>query len=143
MTKANNRKGVKRKAKTALRKKIRKSPLTYAVPVFFLLVGLALGYFLTPVLAGDSGIVLVGEKVIAVPLDTVYFYRDEGVRFTYFGIDCGAYVSVRSNIPKGADGTYALDTSAPGTYYIAYTSTHPLFEREVRIVRTFVVGGEA
>ena len=143
MTRTTIRNKVKRKAKNALHRNIRKSPLTYAIPVLFLLIGLALGYFLTPVLAKDSGIALVGEKEIAVPLGAVYTYRDEGVRFAYFGIDCGEYVSVRSNIPRSTDGVYVLDTSAPGTYYIAYTSTHPLFEREVCVVRTFLVGGDA
>ena len=136
------RKRAQGKAKSALRKKIRKSPLTYIIPALFLCLGLALGYFLTPVLAGDSGITVVGEKTVTVPLGEVYTYRDEGVRFTYFGIDCREHVRTTSNIERNADGSYVLDTSAPGTYYIAYTSTHPLFESGVRVVRTFVVGGE-
>lgn len=142
MAQTNIRKKAAGKAKSALRKKIRKSPLTYVIPAIFLVLGLALGYFLTPILASESGIAVVGDKEISVPLYAMYTYRDEGVRFTYFGIDCEEYVKITSNIEKNADGSYVLDTSVPGTYYIAYTSTHPLFERGVRVVRTFVVGGE-
>ncbi len=142
MAQTSIQKRVKGKAKSALRKKVRKSPLTYIIPALFLVLGAALGYFLTPVLATGSGIAVVGDKTVAIPLNVTYTYRDEGVRFTYFGIDCRDYVKVTSNIERSSDGSYVLDTSAPGTYYIAYTSTHPLFESGVRVVRTFVVGGE-
>lgn len=128
----------------AARREIRKSPLTYLIPILFLILGLALGYFLTPSLAGENrGMVLVGEKTVSVPLGESYAYRDEGVSFSYFGIDCSAYVAISTNMMKNADGTYRIDTVEPGIYYIAYTSTHPIFERQVRLVRTFCVGGEA
>lgn len=128
----------------AVRRRIRKSPLTYVIPVLFLILGLALGYFVTPALAGEnSGMALVGEKTVSVPLGESYAYRDEGVSFSYFGIDCSSYVAISTNMIKKADGTYGIDTAEPGVYYIAYTSTHPLFERDVRLVRTFSVGGES
>ena len=114
------------------------------LPALALVLGLLAGAALVPALAGeDSGIFLNGEKRITLSKGQAYTYVDEGVRFTYFGIDCTDYVEISTNLTKNADGSYAVDTSEEGVYYIAYTSTHPLFESGVRLVRTFVVGGDA
>lgn len=114
------------------------------LPALALVFGLLAGAALVPALAGeDSGIFLNGEKRITLSQGQTYTYVDEGVRFTYFGIDCTDYVEISTNLIKNADGSYTVDTSEEGVYYIAYTSTHPLFESGVRLVRTFVVGGDA
>ena len=114
------------------------------LPALALVVGLLVGAALVPALAGeDSGIFLNGQKRIEIPLGEAYTYVDEGVRFSYFGIDLGASVEISTNLTKNGDGSYTVDTSEAGVYYIAYTSTHPIFESGVRLVRTFVVGGEA
>ena len=114
------------------------------LPALALVAGLLVGAALVPVLAGDnSGIFLNGEKRVVLSVGESYTYVDEGVRFTYFGIDCTGYVEISTNLTKNADGSYTVDTSEEGVYYIAYTSTHPLFESGVRLVRTFVVGGDA
>lgn len=114
------------------------------LPALALVFGLLAGAALVPALAGeDSGIFLNGEKRITLSQGQTYTYVDEGVRFTYFGIDCTDYVEISTNLIKNADGSYTVDTSEAGVYYIAYTSTHPLFESGVRLVRTFAVGGDA
>lgn len=114
------------------------------LPALALVLGLLVGAALVPVLAGeDSGIFLNGEKRVTLSVGEAYTYVDEGVRFTYLGIDCTDYVEISTNLIKNTDGSYTVDTSEVGVYYIAYTSTHPLFESGVRLVRTFVVGGDA
>lgn len=114
------------------------------LPALALVIGLLVGAALVPALAGeDSGISLIGEKEIQIALGESFSYVDEGVRFHYFGMDLSDYVEVSTTMIKNADGSYGIDTSEAGVYYIAYTSTHPLFEKEVRLVRTFVVGGDA
>ena len=114
------------------------------LPALMLVIGLLVGAALVPALAGeDSGISLVGKKEIKIAIGESYSYVDEGVRFTYFGIDCSDYVEITTTLIKNADGSYGVNTTEAGVYYIAYTSTHPLFEKEVRLVRTFVVGGDA
>lgn len=114
------------------------------LPALCLVIGLLVGAALVPVFAGEnSGIALVGEKKVNVPLGESFRYVDEGVQFFYFGIDLSQNVTVTTNMTKNADGSYTVDTSEEGVYYIAYTSTHALFERDVRLVRTFVVGGNA
>ena len=113
------------------------------LPALALVAGLLVGAALVPALTGaDSGIFLNGEKRIEIPLGEAYTYVDEGVRFSYFGLDLRANIEVSTNLTKNADGSYTVDTSEAGVYYIAYTSTHPIFESGVRLVRTFAVGGE-
>ena len=114
------------------------------LPALMLVVGLLIGAALVPALAGEnSGIALVGEKKVSVAIGEDFRYVDEGVSFFYFGIDLSEHVAVSTNLQRNADGSYTVDTSEAGVYYIAYTSTHPLFERDVRLVRTFTVGGDA
>lgn len=114
------------------------------LPALCLVIGLLVGAALVPYFAGEnSGIALVGDKTVTVALGEELAYTDEGVQFFYFGIDLSAHVEISTNMTKNADGTYTADTSEAGVYYIAYTSTHSLFERDVRLVRTFVVGGDA
>ncbi len=114
------------------------------LPALCLVIGLLVGAALVPVFAGEnSGIALVGEKKVTVAVGEDFAYVDEGVQFFYFGIDLSEHVEITTNMTKNADGSYTVDTSEAGVYYIAYTSTHPLFERDVRLVRTFTVGGDA
>lgn len=123
-------------------KRKEKIRLETVLPALLFVIGLLVGAALVPALAGEnSGIALVGEKKVTVAADEDFSYVDEGVQFFYFGIDLSEHVEITTNMTKNADGSYTVDTSAAGVYYIAYTSTHPLFERDVRLVRTFVVGG--
>ena len=113
------------------------------LPAVLLVLGLLVGAAIVPVLQGDnSGMKLIGEKKHTIPVgDTEVGYLDEGVACFYFGIDCSDYVEISTNLTKNSDGVYIIDTSVEGVYYIAYTSTHPIFERDVRLVRTFTVKG--
>ena len=76
------------------------------LPALALVAGLLVGAALVPVLAGaDSGIFLNGEKRIEVPMGEAYTYIDEGVRFSYFGLDLRANIEVSTNLTKNADGS--------------------------------------
>ncbi len=132
-------------AKRAVKKEVRRQhPATLLIPLLFLLLGLAVGYFAIGILAKPTdGLTLSGESTITVPLGTDYTYREEGYRLSCLGFDATDAVSVSTNLEKNADGSYTIDTSVPGKYYIAYTSEHPLFYNGLRRVRSFtVLGGE-
>lgn len=133
-------------ARRAVKKELRRQhPATLIVPILFLVLGILLGFGAVTLLHGpEDGLVLCGEREITVPVGTAYTYTEEGYALTCLGLDATDSVSVTHNMTKNPDGTYTLDTSFEGEYYIAYTSTHPLFYRDVRCVRVFrVVGGEA
>ena len=133
-------------ARRALKKEMRRQhPATLILPIVFLLLGLLLGYGAVTLLHSPTdGLSLAGEREITLTVGEAYTYTEEGYSLACLGLDLSDSVSLTSNMKKNADGTYTVDTSAEGEYYIAYTSTHPLFYRDVRCVRVFhVVGGDA
>ncbi len=139
MANTNNR---KRRVEKELR---RIHPLMIALPVAFLLLGVLLGYVLCPrLLRVEDGFSLKGEKThtYAVTEVTTASYAEEGYCFSLFGVDLSDYVEVSSTLPQEG-GVYRIDLSGEGVYSITYTVVHPLFYRDVRLVRTFTVeGGE-
>ncbi len=131
--------------KNVVKKGLRRAhPAMVVIPALFFLVGLFAGYLAVGFLAQPTdGLTLVGESTIAVPLGADYTYREEGYSLRCLFFDATDAVAVGGNMTKNADGSYTLDTSVPGVYYITYTSEHPLFYSGVRRVRSFaVVGGD-
>ena len=137
-------KAVSRKARRTAESALRRyTPITFIIPLCLLAVGLLLGYFGAGLLARGSDFVLVGEKTFPLAAGEAYTYTEEGLVFTYFGSDCSDAVEVTTNFPIAQDGSFTVTPEEGEVYYIAYTSTHPLFFSGVRLVRTFVCEGGA
>lgn len=138
--KSNHRRAARRIAKDALG---RYTPATFIIPLCLLAVGLLIGYFGAGALATGSDFALFGEKSFTLAAGEAYTYVDEGFVFTYFGADYSESVEVSTNFPISENGSFSVTPDAGEVYYIAYTSTHPLFFGGVRLVRTFVCEGGA
>lgn len=127
------------RASRAARKELRKMhPLTFAIPLVFLIVGLVLGYVGASVLMKNDGFSLLGNKNITVKVGETFSYTDEGFVCTALGRDISDKVKVESNMTRDG-GAYTVDTAEAGVYYISYTCEDPVFFGGVRLVRTVTV----
>lgn len=127
-------------AHRAAKKELRKMhPATFIIPILFLIIGLAVGYFASGFVFKNDGFSLAGEKAYTVTVGSDFTYTEEGFTCTALGRDLSDTVSVKSNIPQNEDGSYTLNTDAPAVYYISYTCTDTLFYTDLRLVRAFYV----
>ena len=124
----------------AAKKQLQKThPATFIIPLLFLVIGLVLGYVGAGVLWADNGFALYGKTEYTVTVGSDFAYRDEGFFCTAVGQNISDAVSISTNMTKNSDGTYTLDTADSGEYYISYTCQHPVFYRNVRLVRVIHV----
>ena len=127
------------RAASAAKKELRKMhPLTFIIPLAFLILGLVLGYVGGSVLMKNDGFALLGEKDITVKVGEAFSYTDEGFVCTALGRDISSSVKVESNM-SFTDGGYTVDTAEEGRYYISYTCEDSVFFSGVRLVRTVTV----
>ena len=127
------------RAGKAVKKELGKiHPLTFAIPLVFLIIGLVLGYLGGSVLMKEAEFSLLGDKNITVFVGDSFSYTDEGFTCIALGKDISDKVKVESNMTF-ADGAYTVSTEEEGRYYISYTCEDSLFFGGVRLVRTVTV----
>ncbi len=135
---ASNRKstGSRGNSRTGKRKsggKLHVFPL-YAV---FLIAGLILGAILYRHVTKDDGFVLIGDQTVIYHVGDNTDYTDPGARVTRIGLDFSEKISIETNLTKSGE-KYIVDTSAPGSYYISYTTDVRGFGG-VKLIRTIRV----
>lgn len=127
------------RADRAVRKELGKiHPLTFIIPLVFLIVGLVVGYTVGGILMKNDGFSLLGEKNITVFVGDGFSYTEEGFTCIALGKDISDKVKVESNMTF-TEGVYTVNTSEEGRYYISYTCEDSLFFSGVRLVRTVTV----
>lgn len=126
-------------AKRAVKREVKKThPMTFLIPVLFLVLAFVVGYIGAGALFQTDGFSVRGEKQYTVRVGESFTYTDEGFVCTALGRDISDKVSVKSNMTL-TDGVYTVDTTKPGEYYISYTCTDSLFYTNVRLVRVISV----
>ena len=113
-------------------------PLTFAIPLIFLIIGVVLGYVGGSVLMKEDEFSLLGEKSITVFVGDSFSYTDEGFTCIALGKNISDKVKVESNMTL-TEGVYTVNTAEEGRYYISYTCEDSLFFSGVRLVRTVTV----
>ena len=127
------------RASRAAKKELRNMhPLTFVIPLIFLIIGLVLGYIGGGMLMKEDEFSLLGEKSITVKVGEKFTYTDEGFTCIALGKNIADKVKVESNMTL-TNGTYTVDTAEAGVYYISYTCEDPIFFGGVRLVRTVTV----
>ena len=112
-----------RKAKRTAKKKIKNlHPLTKALAVIFLIVGIAAGVLACSFLSKNDRFVLMGNTQISIDAGTSYVYAEEGYEAVAFGMDCAGKVQVEASkgITVDANGNYVIPAEE-GVYTLTYT----------------------
>lgn len=133
---------VRRTVKRKVKRKVKKlNFLTLLICILALAAGLAAGIGAYRLVCENDLFELRGEKEYSVSVGEPLEYKEEGVKAVAFGKDVSDTVKTETNMTQLSDGTYTVDTSVPGRYYIKYTSDSAKYTEVCRI-RTFVVRGE-
>ena len=130
-------------SKKTIKKAVKKMhPATIVCGVLFLAVGLVSGYFGCKMITKNDVFEVVGDKEIVLELNSDTIYTDPGVDCVSFGKDISDKVLVDTNMTLNHDGTYTINTSVAGEYYLIYTVDSPRY-KDVQKVRVIKVGGDA
>lgn len=109
-----------------------------------LIVSVVAGVFVEKLITKNDCFVLSGEKEFILEVGaagSTYTYKEEGFKAISFGKDLSDKVNVKTNMTKNDDGTYTIDTSQEGDYYLIYTIDSIKYGK-IKRVRTFTVGAE-
>ena len=110
--------------------------------VISLVVAVVGGIFAEKLITKKDCFVLKGDKEITIEVkDGIYVYTDPGFEVISFGKDLSDKVEIKTNMTKNDDGTYSIDTSTEGDYYMIYT-VDSLKYGKIKRVRTFTVGAD-
>ena len=127
-------------SKRTLKKAVKKlHPITVLFLVPALLIGALGGYLVSKQLTKNDAFTLQGQKEIFLYVGQEYSYREEGFSVFEMGKDISSQVVVTTTLEKAPDGSYKVDTSAPGVYGIFYTVSDSEFYQNVKRVRTIHV----
>ena len=96
------------------------------------------GYFTHKTITKNDCFKLLGKKEISIQIGSSFTYTDEGVKILSFGRDLKDKVEIETNLTKNDDGTYTLDTSEAGEYYMIYTVDDIKYGK-IQRVRVFIV----
>jgi len=107
--------------------------------ILCLTVGVVGGIFAEKFITKNDCFVLSGEKTYTIKLNEDFVYAEAGYKCISFGKDVSDKVAIETNMTKNEDGTYLIDTSEEGEYYIIYTIEDVKYGN-IKRVRTFVVG---
>ena len=102
-------------------------------------VGIAGGIFSYKFITRNDGFILNGDKSFSIKLNEEFTYKEDGFTCVSMGKNISDKVKVETNMMKNEDGSYSIDTSVEGEYYIIYTVEDKKFG-DIKRVRTFVVG---
>ena len=101
-------------------------------------VGAVGGVFAEQIITKNDGFVLSGNKEFTINVGEEFTYSEEGYKCVSFGKDLSDKVVIDTNMTKNTDGTYSIDTSEEGEYYMIYT-VDSLKYGKIKRVRTFTV----
>ena len=139
------KKKITRKAKSGIKSASKKMPLGGWVAIILTLIVAVVGGVATEkVITKNDGFVLTGEKDKMISIGetgSVYTYIEEGYKVISFGKDLTDKVTITTNMTKNNDGTYTIDTSKEGDYYLIY-EVDSLKYGKIKRVRTFTVGAD-
>lgn len=93
----------------------------YTLFAVCLIAGVILGAILYKQLTKEDGFNLIGEQTVTLTVGSDGAYTDPGATLVRFGRDRSDQIVIETNLTKSGDG-YVVDTSAPGSYYISYTT---------------------
>ena len=138
---------IKRRTKNKIKKEISEASSKVGVGgmiaiILTLIIAVACGVFAEKLITKSDCFLLVGNKDIEIELgtaDSTYTYTEEGVKVISFGKDISDKITITTNMIDNNDGTYTIDTSEEGDYYIMYT-VDSLKYGKIKRVRTFTVG---
>ena len=132
-----------RRVKRAAKKQLKKLPTGLLIGLALcLVVGMAAGALAFSLLLRGDGMTLNGDAKIELAVGEEFTYRDEGVCAKAFGRDISDRVEIQTNLIQNEDGSYTVDTSVPGEYYILYRTESMRFGGVFQRVRLITVGGE-
>ena len=106
--------------------------------ILCLVVGVVGGIFAEKLISRNDCFVLSGDKEIVVQVGDDFTYSEAGYKCVSFGKDISDKVVIDTNLTKNSDGTYTLDTTKEGDYYMIYT-VDSLKYGKIKRVRTFTV----
>ena len=104
-----------------------------------LVVGVSGGVFSYKFITRNDGFILNGDKSFSIKLNEQFAYTEDGYTCVSMGKDITGKVKIETNMTRNDDGTYSIDTSEAGEYYMVYTVDDNKFG-DIKRVRTFVVG---
>ena len=111
-----------KKAKKQLEKSLKKlHPLTKAIAVLFLVIGIVGGALLSLHSFKNDHFILKGESNFSINVGESYTYAEEGVEAICFGRDVSHKLSIETDLEKDENGHYVIPTDEPGVYTITYT----------------------
>ena len=135
-----------RYAKRTLKKKIKNlHPLTKALAILFLIVGIAAGVLVCSMLSKNDRFVLKGNTQISIDAGTSYVYAEEGYEAVAFGMDCAGKVQVEpgKGVTTDENGNFVIPAEE-GVYTITYTVNSLKFNgklggERIQRIRVFTV----
>ena len=138
------RRTTQKKAGKALRKL---HPITIAVAVFCLILGIAAGVLVCRMLSANDTFVLLGSSAISLDAGAegeTYLYTEEGVRAVTFGMDISDTYKAETSLQQNEAGQYVIPLDRAGVYSITYTVGGFKFGENapngaIKRVRTFTV----
>ena len=111
-----------KKAQKQLKKKLKKiHPVTKAIAILFLVIGIAGGALFSLHSFKNDRFLLKGEASFSIDVGEVYTYTEQGVDAVCFGRDVSDKLTVETDLEKDADGNYIIPTDKAGVYTITYT----------------------
>ncbi len=129
-------------SRSKVKKAVKNShPITLILGIVFLIIGAVAGFFTCKIITKNDTFELIGESQINIAINGDTTYVDAGVTCVAFGRDESDKVVVKTNMTQNADGSYTIDTSTQGEYYIIYTVEDSLRYNDIQRVRVITVGG--
>lgn len=111
-----------KKAQKQLKKKLKKiHPVTKAIAILFLVIGVAGGALFSLHTFQNDRFLLKGETNFSIDVGETYTYVEQGVDAVCFGRDVSNKLTVETDLEKDADGNYIIPTDKAGVYTITYT----------------------
>ena len=140
------KKKIKKKAKQKAKSKAKKvargiHTASYIIWALALILGIVAGILYGMFACRKDCFELNGPKNFDFEVGEALEYVDPKVKIIEFGRDISDRVEIETNMQENANGTYTVDTSEPGVYYIKYTVDSVRYGEVCRI-RTITIGGE-
>ena len=136
---------IKREVKKEIKSSANKMPIGGWIAIFLTLIVAVVGGVVTEkLITKNDGFVLSGSKEYSLEVgeeNSTFTYTEEGYKVISFGKDLSDKVSIKTNMTDNNDGTYTIDTSEEGDYYLIY-EVDSLKYGKIKRVRTFTVGAD-
>ena len=136
---------IKRQTKKEIKSASKKMPAGGWIAIILtLIVAIAGGVVTEKIITKNDGFVLAGKKEYVIEVGatgSTYTYVEEGYEVISFGKNISDKVTIKTNMTKNNDGSYTIDTSEEGDYYLIYEVDSLKFGK-IKRVRTFTVGAD-